>query len=143
LKKWLRAHPTPAALEELNALLDQFRGFYNQHRPHRALRVATPAHAFTATEKARPAERPLPAPVFVTRHTVGQKSGNLFVPPYKVNVGLRWAGHECDSIRDGDHITIFSATHLIREFTADPTRNYQPGDKSTRTYRTREPQPPS
>jgi hypothetical protein len=81
--------------------------------------------------------------VFVTRHTVGEKSGNLFVPPYKVNVGLRWAGHQCESIRDGDHIAIFSGTTLVREFTADPRRNYQLGDKATRTYRTREPQPAS
>jgi transposase InsO family protein len=141
LKKWLRARPIPATLDELNELLDQFRDFYNHHRPHRALRGATPADAFTATEKARPADRPLPAPVFVTRHTVGEESGNLFIPPYKVNVGLRWAGHECDSIRDGDHIAIFSGTTLVREFTADPRRNYQPGDKNTRTYRTREPKP--
>ena len=63
-------------------------------------------------------------------------SGNLFVPPYRVNVGLRWAGHQCDGIRHGDQIAIFSGTNLIREFTADPTRNYQPSDKTTRTYRT-------
>jgi transposase InsO family protein len=141
LKKWLRARPAPATLDELNELLEQFRGFYNHHRAHRALRGATPAEAFHATDNARPAARPLPAPVFVTHHNVGVRSGNLFVPPYKVNVGLRWAGHTCDAIRDGDHITIFSGTTLVREFTADPTRNYQPGDKTTRTYRTREPTP--
>jgi transposase InsO family protein len=143
LKKWLRARPAPATIAELNDLLEQFRNFYNHHRPHRALRGATPAQAFTATQAARPADRPLPAPVFITRHTVGEKSGNLFVPPYKVNVGLRWAGHQCDSIRDGDHIAIFSASTLVREFTADPHRNYQPSDKNTRTYRNREPQPQS
>jgi transposase InsO family protein len=143
LKKWLRAHPPPATLDELNALLDQFRDFYNHHRPHRALRGATPAEVFAATDRARPADRPLPAPIFVTRATVGTTSGNLFVAPYKVNVGLRWAGHECDAIRDGDHIVIYSGTTLVRELTADPTRNYQPGDKTTRTYRTREPKPTS
>jgi transposase InsO family protein len=141
LKKWLRAHPIPATITELNALLDQFRTFYNHHRPHRALSGATPAEAFTATDKARPADRPLPAPVFVSRHTVGERSGNLFVPPYKVNVGLRWAGHDCDAIRDGVHIVIYSGATLVRELTADPNRNYQPGDKTTRTYRTREPKP--
>jgi transposase InsO family protein len=141
LKKWLRARPAPATVDELNALLEEFRDFYNHHRGHRALRGATPAEAFAATEKARPAERPLPAPVFVSRHTVGESSGQLFIPPYKVNVGLRWAGHDCDCIRDGDHITIFSGTTLVREFTADPTRYYQPGDKTTRTYRNREPKP--
>ena len=75
LKKWLRARPAPVDVEELNALLDQFRDFYNHHRPHRALRGATPAEAFAATERARPADRPLPAPVFVTRHTVGDCDG--------------------------------------------------------------------
>jgi hypothetical protein len=141
LKKWLRAQPIPATLTELNKSLAQFRHFYNHHRPHRALRGATPAEAFTATDKARPADRPLPAPLIVARHTIGATSGNVFVAPYKVNVGLRWAGHECDIIRDGDHITIFSGTTLIRAFTADPTRTYQPSDKNTRTYRTREPKP--
>jgi transposase InsO family protein len=143
LKKWLRARPAPATIEELNDLLETFRGFYNHHRPHRALRGATPAEAFTATAPARPADRPLPAPVFVTRHTVDEISGQLFVPPYKVNVGRRWAGHECDSIRDGEHIAIFSGTTLVRELTADPNRRYQFGDKTTRTYRNREPKPAS
>jgi transposase InsO family protein len=143
LKKWLRAQPTPATVEELNALLDQFRDFYNHQRPHRALRGATPAEAFTATEKARPADRPLPAPVFVSRHTVGETSGKLHVAPYRVNVGLRWAGHSCDVVRQGDHIAIFSGTTLIRALTADPTRNYQPSAPNTRTYRAREPKPPS
>jgi transposase InsO family protein len=141
LKKWLSARDPAATVAELNDLLEQFRSFYNHHRPHRALRGATPAEAFHATAKARPAERPLPAPVFVSRHIVDEVGGNLYVPPYRVNVGLRWAGHECDSIRDGDHIAIFSGNRLIRAFTADPTRRHQRGDKTTRTYRTREPKP--
>jgi transposase InsO family protein len=141
LKKWLAARPPAATIDELNALLEEFREFYNHRRPHRALRGATPAEAFNATVKARPADRPLPAPVVVTHHTVGEESGYVFVAPYRVNVGLRWAGHECDVIRDGEHITILSGNRLVRTFTADPTRNYQPGDKNTRTYRTREPKP--
>lgn len=141
LKKWLRARPAAATVDELNELLEQFRSFYNHERPHRALGGATPAEAFGATERARPADRPLPEPIFVSRHTVSEKSGQLFVPPYRVNVGLRWAGHTCDAIRDGNHIAIFSGTTLVRAFTADPSRNYQYGDKTSRTYRTREPQP--
>jgi transposase InsO family protein len=143
LKKWLRARPTPATLDELNELLDQFRQYYNHHRPHRALRGATPAEAFTATKKAHPAEHPLPAPVFVSRRTVGETSGYVHVAPYRVNVGLRWAGHSCDVIRHADQIAIFSATTLVRALTVDPTREYQPIAPNTRTYRTREPQPAS
>jgi transposase InsO family protein len=142
LKGWLRARPPADTLAELNELLEQFRHHYNHHRSHSAHRGAiTPAEAFALTEKARPAERPLPAPIFVSRHTVDEVSGNLYVPPYRVNVGLRWAGHDCISIRDGDHITIFSSSRLVRELTADPSRRHQPGDKTTRTYRTREPKP--
>jgi transposase InsO family protein len=143
LKKWLRARPAPVDVGELNALLAQFRDFYNHHRPHRALRGTTPAEAFTATPKAHPADHPLPARVFVSRHTVGEISGKLHVAPYRVNVGLRWAGHHCDVVRHADHIAIFSGTTLIRELTADPTREYQPSAPNTRTYRTREPKPPS
>jgi transposase InsO family protein len=141
LKKWLRAQPVPATVDELNALLDQFRDHYNHRRPHRALGGATPAQVFTAAQKARPVEHPLPEPVFVSRHVVGELSGKLHVAPYRVNVGLRWAGHECDVIRQGDHIAIFSGTTLVRELTADPTREYQPSAPNTRTYRSREPKP--
>lgn len=143
LKKWLSARDPATTIEELNVQLEQFRTFYNHQRPHRALNGATPAEVFGATAKARPAERPLPAPVVVSRRTVGHTSGYVFVAPYKVNVGLRWGGHDCDIIRDGEHITILSGTTLVRSFTADPTRSYQRGDKNTRTYRTREPKPAS
>lgn len=141
LKKWLAARDPVVTVAELNDLLEEFRTFYNHQRPHRALRGATPAEAFAATAKARPADRPLPAPVFVGRYTVGVKSGYVSVAPYRVNVGLRWAGHDCDVIRDGEHIAIFSGNRLVRAFTADPTSSYQPIDKTTRTYRTREPKP--
>ena len=141
LKKWLSAQPAPTTLAELNELLDWFRDFYNHRRRHRAHRGSTPAQVFTATECARPAPRPLPTPVFITRHTVSAASGQLFVPPYKINVGRRWAGHTCDSIRDGTHIAIFSGNQLIRELDANPDRRYQPQEPGTRTYRTREPIP--
>jgi transposase InsO family protein len=143
LKKWLRARPAARTLDELSELLAQFRDFYNHHRPHRALRGATPAEAFHTTAKARPADRLLPEPVFVSRHTVSERSGNLHVAPYRIGVGLRWAGHTCDVVRQGTHIAIFSGTTLIRELTADPNRYHQPCAPDTRTYRTREPKPAS
>lgn len=86
---------------------------------------------------------PLPAPVFISRHTVIQQSGKLHIAPYRVNVGLRWAGHTCDVIRQGDYIAIFSGTTLVRQLIADPNRQYQPSAPNTRTYRARQPQPAS
>jgi transposase InsO family protein len=141
LKKWLRAQDAPATIDELNDLLEQFRYFYNHQRPHRALVGATPAEAFHATDKARPAERPLPHPVFITRQTVSSSSGNLTVGPYIVNVGRRWSGHLCDSICDGDHIVIFSRTTIVRELTANPNRRYQNGQRKPGTHGQRIPKP--
>ena len=67
----------------------------------------------------------------------------MVVAPYRVNVGCAGPDTNATSSDDGDHIAIFSGTTLVRELTADPSRNYQPSDKTTRTYRTREPKPPS
>jgi transposase InsO family protein len=143
LKKWLRAQQVPATVDELNELLEQFRGYYNHHRPHRALRGSTPAEAFQATHKARPAQRPLPQPVFVNRQIVSPASGNLTVGPYLVNVGRRWSGHTCDTICDGDYIVIFSGTTIVRELTADPNHRYQNGQRKPGTHGKREPKPAS
>ncbi len=95
---------------------------------------------FAATAKARPANRPLAAPLLVTRHVVSEH-GTLFVAPYQVHVGVCWAGHLCDSIRDGEHMAIFSGTALVRELTANPRKINQPGDKRIRTRRTHRPKP--
>ena len=55
LKRWLAAQPAAATLDDLQAQLDRFQRIYNQLRPHRALNRLTPAVAYAATPKARPA----------------------------------------------------------------------------------------
>lgn len=140
LKRWLRARDTPASLDELNTLLEQFRVYYNTERRHRALaHHSTPAQAFAATERARPASRPLPAPVRVSTRVVhGAKVG---AGGYIVSVGRRWDGHQVDIISDGEHITIFSGTRLVRVLDADPTRLNQTLGRETHPRGTREPMP--
>jgi hypothetical protein len=53
LKKYLTAHPA-GTIDELQAVLDEFRNYYNQQRPHRALNRATPAFAYALIPKAEP-----------------------------------------------------------------------------------------
>jgi transposase InsO family protein len=125
LKRWLNTQPPPATVDDLNAMLEQFRGHYNHTRPHRALRGATPGEVFDATERARPVDRALPAPVFTTRQTVNPKQGKITVGPYFVQVGNQWGGHTLDAICDDNHIVIFSGATIVREFDADPSRRYQ------------------
>ena len=55
LQRWLKARPTARTLPELQQQLNEFRGYYNQQRPHRALDRRTPETAYQATPKAIPA----------------------------------------------------------------------------------------
>ena len=57
-KRWLAAQPAAATMAELQTQLDTFTHIYNQIRTHRALHGDTPAHAYAATTKAAPANRP-------------------------------------------------------------------------------------
>lgn len=129
LKKWLHAHETPETLAQLQALLDEFRGHYNQHRPHRALRGATPAEVFTSIAKARPATFPIPAPLTIVTATVNSE-GTVPATGAMINVGRRWVDHTVTVIRDGNHAIILSDTRLVRELTIDPTRRFQPSGRS-------------
>lgn len=56
MKKWLRAQPDqPTSIAELQTLIDTFRRYYNQQRPHRSLpHRATPDAAYQARPKATP-----------------------------------------------------------------------------------------
>lgn len=128
LKRWLRARPLAPTLAELNDQLQQFRTYYNHHRPHRALRGktpnATPAEAFTTTPKARPPQNPIPATIFIDHSHVNRKgttnSGN-----YQIHVGIQWEGHPTQAVRQDNHIVIFTGAHLLRDLHADPTHTYQ------------------
>lgn len=131
LKKWLARHGAPFdTIEALNAALTEFAAIYNQQRPHRSLNGATPAHTFAATTPARPAARPLTAAVQLSRHTV-TTDGVITVAHYSIGLGRRWAHTTVDTIHDGNHITIFAGSRLVRVLDADPTRRYQPQQPRT------------
>ena len=128
LKRWLAAyerHHGPAPdTDQLNTRLTLFAAHYNQHRPHRALGGRTPAQTFAATTPARPAQRPLPAPLSI-HHNHVLDNGVLAVSRYMIYVGTHWRRQPLTAIKDGDHIAIFNHTQLIRVLDADPTRAYQ------------------
>lgn len=53
LKRYLTQHPC-ATIEQLGQVLDEFRAFSNEHRPHRAIGRRTPAFAYALIPKATP-----------------------------------------------------------------------------------------
>ncbi|MGH2641852.1 MAG: IS481 family transposase, partial [Actinomycetota bacterium] len=54
LKRWLSKQPGSGDLHGLQLELDRFRAYYNDERPHRALRRHTPAEAFCARPRSVP-----------------------------------------------------------------------------------------
>jgi transposase InsO family protein len=124
LKMWLRAHGPYPTLSALNTALADFAEYYNTRRPHRALHGQTPASVWAAATPARPAERPLPAPLSFHRNTASP-AGLVSAGRYLVFLGGRWGGLPMTVIKDGNHITIFSGNQLVRVLDADPTRKYQ------------------
>jgi transposase InsO family protein len=129
LKKWLTSYQTrhgaAADLIELNRRLLIFAEYYNTRRPHRALNGNTPATAFADTAAARPADRPLPAPLTTHRGTINAR-GVMQVGPYQVHVGCRWKSTATSAILDGTRLAIFAGNTLVRALDIDPNRVYQP-----------------
>lgn len=60
LKRWLRAQPIAASIQQLQQQLNRFQEHYNEHRPHRSLDRATPGDTYRATPKALPAQSGTP-----------------------------------------------------------------------------------
>jgi transposase InsO family protein len=55
MKKWLRAQPAAATIDELQTRIDAFVDNYNHHRPNRSLdHRSTPAVAYSTRPKAEP-----------------------------------------------------------------------------------------
>jgi transposase InsO family protein len=132
LKRWLARQRRAATVAGLQVQLDQFRRYYNQVRPHRALGRRTPAQAFTARTKATPRRPPIvvPAQHRVRRDRV-DTGGNVTLRYQSrlrhLGVGRRYAGTRVMLlVADRDVRVITDNGELLAEFTINPTKDYQP-----------------
>ena len=129
LKRWLEQHEADS-IDELNTILEVFRGGYNT-RPHRSLDRRTPADVYAATPKAEPTIKVLDKHWRV-RHDIVDASGK---------VSIRWAGKLRHLAIGRAHATarivlLIAGRHtmiirpdtgeIIAEHTLDETRDYQP-----------------
>jgi transposase InsO family protein len=131
LKRWLQSQPKPATLEQLQTQLDAFTDEYNHRRPHRSHpHRATPATIYTSRPKADPATR-IDTHDRVRSDRIGE-TGNVTL---RVNGRLHHIGvgriHHRTRVlilvQDLDIKIINAATgEVLRDFTLDPTRDYQP-----------------
>jgi transposase InsO family protein len=129
VKRFLRKQPAARTIAELQAQLDAFRAYYNQRRPHRALRGRTPLVAFHARVKARPAASPAAITRFRVRHDKVDSSGRVTLRYQSVlrhiYIGRALKGEVIRLLVAGSHVRIIREDgQLLRELTLDPERVY-------------------
>jgi hypothetical protein len=131
LKRWLTKQPPATTIAELQTQIDDFTDEYNHRRPHRSLpHRATPATTCTSRPKADPATR-IDTHNRVRTDRVDQ-AGSITL---RVNGRLHHIGIGRHHYRtrvliliQDHHITVINAStgEVLRDFTLDPTRDYQP-----------------
>jgi transposase InsO family protein len=129
-KRFLAKQAPAPNLAVLQAQLDAFRTYYNQHRPHRALHGDTPLHAFHARIKAGPTSAPSTVHYRV-RHDRVDKSGRVTVRYlsrlYHVGIGCAYKHQPITLLIANKDIRILAEDgSLLRQLTLDPNRDYQP-----------------
>jgi putative transposase len=106
LKRWLAARPAPATAEELQALLDAYRGYYNTRRYHTAVKT-TPRHAWdAAASHGGPGHLPRQDDATIHALTVAA-NGSVRLGGLAIHVGNAHAGTKVTAIRDSGHVTIY------------------------------------
>ena len=133
LKKWLtRQHPA-GTITELQAQLDAFTSYYNTQRPHRATGRRTPEAAWNARPKAMPARQGIRVSGhFRVRRDRVDADGKLTLRHnsqlHHIGIGRRWSGTKVLILARDLELRIITQDggELIREFTLDPSRDYQP-----------------
>ncbi len=132
LKAWLRSHPQPRSIAELQALLDAFVTLYNDHRPHRSLQHrATPATAYQARPKASPGHLDAHAHQRVRQDrvdTAGSVTLRVNGRLHHIGVGRIHAGTRILLLVQDLDVRILNAAtgEVLRELAVDPTKDYQP-----------------
>ena len=130
-KKWLAAQPPATGIEQLQRQLDRFRRYYNQVRPHRALDRRTPAEAYAARPKAKPAGPRIPPHYRVRR----DRADKLGVVTLRYHSQLRHIGLGREHARKvvrmliadlGIRVIDAETGELLRELILDPAKDYQP-----------------
>ena len=131
LKKYLRAQPPAATLEQLQHQLDEFLIYYNTVRPHRALHRHTPIEAFNARPKAFPRGYQIP-PHYRVRHDRIDAAGVITLRHnsrlHHIGLSKHLRGTKVIVLIDDLDIRVLDQRSgtLIRKLTLDPTRDYQP-----------------
>jgi transposase InsO family protein len=129
MKKRLAAYPA-GSLPELQQIRDEFRDYYNQQRPHRALNRRTPAFAYELIPKASPT-RPDSPDLWRVRYDTIDASGkvSLRFANKMMHLGYGRAAARTTVIiliHGLNTTTMTTEGEVIAEHHIDPDKHYQP-----------------
>jgi transposase InsO family protein len=127
LKAWLADQPPAQTIEDLQALLDEFRWHYNVERPHQALQQTTPAEVYAATEKTGP----LPAGDGTVRPRTLRVNPNGVISyrKRKIQVGCELRGQTVHTVEDNGLVRVYHGHELLRELLLGPKGTYHGNGK--------------
>lgn len=140
LKKWLAQQPRARSQRELQAQLDYFQHVYNTTRPHKALRGATPATAYTGRPKAAPLQEGLFGRSR-TRSDVVDQTGKISLRRdgrmHHLGAGRPNKGRKVFLIIDARNVIVtdYHSGEILSEHTIEPTRAYWPNRLTNDTNR--------
>ncbi len=130
LKRFLRKQPSASSIAELQFQLDAFRDYYNNRRPHRALKRQTPLAVFDGLIKATPTMPPAPTDHRVRRDKIdsfGKVTLRYLGRLRHIPVGMAHKNRRVRLLVAGPDVRILTDDgELLRALTLDPNRNYQP-----------------
>ena len=124
VQKWLRKQPPAVTLEDLQALLDDYRTHYNHRRRKTHLGGMTPAERYDLGPLDGPGAQPVPWPVQIRTATVST-SGCIGIDQHLLGIGRRHAQATVTVVRQHHQIAVFDTNQLIAEFTLTGRRGYQ------------------
>lgn len=131
VKKFLAAQEVIDNKKQLQRDLDRFVTYYNEVRPHRALRRKTPASVYGAKAKAAPTGSVVSTGGRRLRLDKVNKSGNVTLryrgKLHHIGIGHAYEGWRIAMLVDGRHIEIVALDGSpLRKLVLDPGRDYQP-----------------
>jgi transposase InsO family protein len=125
-QQWLTARPVPATIEDLQALLDQYRAAFNL-RPHQALDGNTPLEQRTASRRTTPRPSQDPSVPVTTVATVTANSrGAIKIQGCVIGLGMEYASEAMIVFITGDQAKIYYRQFLVYDLTLNRSRRYQP-----------------
>ena len=130
MKEWLAERPRARTPEELQGLLDAFRPYYNEQRPHQGIDDATPAERFAAPSVEPFTSVPgLPPQATYSPGAILRKvsaCGNIGYRNRTIQVGSEWNHYRLRMTEVDGVVHVFYGEQLIRALVLDPDVRYYP-----------------